>query len=53
MMKDKYDFTHMWNLRNTTDEYRGREGKIRKKRRRRQIIRDFFKTEKKLGVAGG
>ena len=24
-----YDFTHMWNLRNTTDEYRGREGKMR------------------------
>ena len=22
-----YDFTHMWNLRNTTDERRGREGK--------------------------
>ena len=27
--KEKYDFTHMWNLRNTTDERRGREGKIR------------------------
>ena len=24
-----YDFTHTWNLRNTTDEHRGREGKIR------------------------
>ena len=24
-----YDFTHMWNLRNKTDEHRGREGKIR------------------------
>ena len=24
-----YDFTHMWNLRNKTDEQRGREGKIR------------------------
>ena len=24
-----YDFTHMWNLRNTTDEHRGREGKLR------------------------
>ena len=23
------DFTHMWNLRNTTDEHRGREGRIR------------------------
>ena len=24
-----YDFTHMWNLRNKTDERGGREGKIR------------------------
>ena len=24
-----YDFTHMWNLRNKTDEHRGREEKIR------------------------
>ena len=28
--KDKlYDFTHIWNLRNTTDEHREKEGKIR------------------------
>ena len=26
--KDNYhDFTHMWKLRNKTDEHRGREGK--------------------------
>ena len=25
----KHDFTHMWNLRNKTDEHRGRKGKIR------------------------
>ena len=24
-----YDFIHMWNLRNSTDEHKGREGKIR------------------------
>ena len=24
-----YDFTHMWNFRNLTDDHRGREGKIR------------------------
>ena len=36
-----YDFTHMWNLRNTTtDEHRRREGKIRSKQRGRQTIRD-------------
>ena len=23
----QYDFTHMWNLRNKTDEYRGRKKK--------------------------
>ena len=25
-----YDFTHMWNLRNTTDEHMGREGEKRR-----------------------
>ena len=24
-----HDITHMWNLRNKTNEYRGREGKIK------------------------
>ena len=24
-----YNFTNMWNLRNKTDEHRGREGKIK------------------------
>ena len=24
-----YDFTHMWNLRNKTDEHKGKEAKIR------------------------
>ena len=24
-----YDFTHMWNVKNTTNEHRGREGKIK------------------------
>ena len=27
--KDKYNFTPMWNLRNKTDECRGRKGKIK------------------------
>ena len=27
--KISYDITHMWNLRNKTDEYRGREVKVR------------------------
>jgi len=35
-----YDFSHMWNLRNKTDEHRGREGKIKYKQRGRQTIRD-------------
>ena len=26
--KDKYDFTHMWNLRNKSDEHWGRDRKI-------------------------
>jgi len=24
-----YDFTHLWNLRNKTDEHRGRQGKVK------------------------
>ena len=35
-----YDFTLMWNLRNLTDERRGKEVKIRYKQRGRQTIRD-------------
>ena len=33
-----YDFTHMWSLKNKTDEHRGREGKNKKKKRK--TIRD-------------
>ena len=25
----QYDFTHMWNIRNKTDAYRRKEGKIK------------------------
>ena len=39
--KDRYHvFTHMWNLRNLTEDHRGREGKISYKQRGRQTIRD-------------
>ena len=26
--KDRYNFTHVWNLRNTTDKHRGRKGQM-------------------------
>ena len=42
----------MWNLRNKTDEHRGRKGKIIKKQRGRQTMRSL-NTENKLRVAGG
>ena len=42
----------MWNLRNKTDEHRGREGKKRGKQRRRQTIKDLT-IENKLRAAGG
>ena len=36
-----YDFTHMWNLRNKTDEHRGGKEKIKEDEiKRRQIIKD-------------
>ena len=39
--KDKYDFSHMWNLRNKTQDHRERERRIKldKNQRRRQTIR--------------
>ena len=43
-----YDFTHMWNLRNTTDEHRGKgwKNKIRLEREARDL-----NTENKLRIA--
>ena len=38
-----HDFTHMWNLRNLTDDHRGREGKIRCKQREANHRRLIFK----------
>ena len=45
-------FTHMWNLKNKTDEHRGREGEISWKQRGRQTIRHLT-IGNKLSVAGG
>ena len=45
-----YVFTHMWNLRNLTDEHRGREGKIKKEREANH--KKFLNTENKLRVDG-
>ena len=42
----------MWNLRNRTDEHRGREGKIRKKPEREANHKRLLNTENKLRVAG-
>ena len=47
-----YDFTPMWNLRNTTGEHRGREGKIRKSEREANHKR-LLNTENKPRVDGG
>ena len=33
-----YDFIHMWNLRNKTDEHRGKEKELK---RERKIIKDL------------
>ena len=41
-------FTHMWNMRNSTDEHRGREGKIRKTEREANHKR-LLNIESKLG----
>ena len=41
----------MWNLKNTTDEYRGREGKIKTEREANH--KRLLNTENKVRVAGG
>ena len=40
--KDRYHmtFTYMWNLRNSTNEHKGKEGKNKIKERVKQTIRD-------------
>ena len=44
--KDKYhDFTHMWNLRNKTNEHRGKK--------ERQTENRLLTVENKLNIAGG
>ena len=48
-----YVFTHMWNLRNLTEDCRGREGKISYKQREANHRR-LLNTENKLrGDEGG
>ena len=43
----------MWNLRNKTDEYRGREAKNNIKTERETNSQRLLNTENKLKVAGG
>ena len=45
-----YDFTHMWNLRNKTDEHSGGEKTAREKGKPENR---FLTAENKLRVAGG
>ena len=48
-----YDFTHMWNLSNLTDDHRGRVGEIRQKPERETDHKRFSNTENKLRVDEG
>ena len=41
-----YDFTHVWNLRNKTDEHRGKEGKRREENKPQETLND---TEQTMG----
>ena len=47
-----YDFTHMWNLRNLTDDHRGRDGKMRLKTKKESNHKKLLNTENKLKVGG-
>ena len=52
--KDKYHMISlMWNLRNTTDEHRGRGVKIRIKTERKANHKRLLTMEIKLRIAGG
>ena len=50
-----YDFTHLWNLRNKTDEHWRRERKIKEdeNRGKRQTIRDSLGNKLRFAVGGG
>ena len=49
--KIPHDFTYMWNLRNLTDDHRGRVGKIKTEREANH--KRLINTENKQRVAGG
>ena len=48
-----YIFTHMWILRNLTEDPRGREGEKKLQRGREANHKRLLSTEKKLRVDGG
>ena len=49
-----HDLTHMWNLRNKTEDHRGRERKIKQDEIREEINhKKLLTTGDKLRVAGG
>ena len=49
-----YDLTHRWNLRNKTEEHRGREGKLNKTKSERETKHKRpLIIGNKLRVAGG
>ena len=49
-----YGFTHMWNIRNSTEDHRGREGKLNGKKSERETNHKRLLTPgNKLRVAEG
>ena len=49
-----YVFTHMWNIRNSTEDHRGKEGKLKwGNQRQRQTMRDYGLRETNRGFQRG
>ena len=50
-----YGFTHMWNIRNSTEDHRGREGKLNGKKSEKETNHERLSTigNKRLLEGGG
>ena len=48
-----YGFTHMWNIRNSTEDHRGKEGKLGRNQRGKQTMKDSGLWETNWGLQKG
>ena len=52
--KDNYCMVHMWNIRNSTEDHRGRKGKLNGKKPEKETNHERLLTlGNKLSIGGG